>query len=195
MSIWGKLFGDERLLSRSLGLLAEHGFRPRAEITADHLPGAFRAHPLTTLLTLRDAAGHLLFPRVYVDPDELGRTRATDMIGFLDDVATQAGTADGISHVILMRDPGSVTGGSLRFTLDGRVHDHDIDLDPDYGDDLLEADLIDALSPAGYEAFTFYTGAALVPVTIWLPTDSGDSLSELLLKENPPTPDAADPVE
>lgn len=120
---------------------------------------------------------------MHIDEDELTRTSVTDLTCFAATVAEHAGTA--ISEPVVMTDPGSPTTGSLRYTVDQTVHDHTFHIDPDFGDDLVEADILEGVAPEGYDAFTFYAVPAMKPVTLWLPADSDDKLIEALAAENP----------
>lgn len=175
---------DLDLLERSLSTLAAYDFRPSAAISPGDLDAdAFHRRPLTTLLTHVDEDGNPLFGRVHIDEDELTRTSVTDLTCFAATVAEHAGTA--ISEPVVMTDPGSPTTGSLRYTVDQTVHDHTFHIDPDFGDDLVEADILEGVAPEGYDAFTFYAVPAMKPVTLWLPADSDDKLIEALAAENP----------
>lgn len=175
---------DPELLAGSLATLDAYGLRPSAPVTAESLDaGAFQSRPLTTLLTHVDEDGCPVLGRVYVDEDELTRTSVNDLTCFATAAAERAGTA--ISEPVVMADPGSRTTGSLRYTVDQTVRDHSFAIDPDFGDDLVEADILEGVSPAGHDAFTFYAGPAMKPVTVWLPADSDDRLIEALAAENP----------
>lgn len=210
MGIWQKLFDDSPeeptaadqapaddagLLARSLDGLAGHGFHPSREVTLADLPAdtgegrlAFRRRPLTTLLLLPNAEGRPLFGRVHVDNDELNRVGVDDLVFFIEDAAEHAGTGDQLRDVLVMRDPGSARTGSLRYTLGHDVRDHSFYLDPDFGDEFVEAEILDGVSPTGYEAFTFYARPSMKPVTLWLDVTTDDSLVDALLAENSENP-------
>lgn len=175
---------DRDLLERSLATLAAYDFRPSTGITPGDLdPDAFQRRPLTTLLTHVDEDGNPVFGRVHIDEDELTRTSVTDLTCFATTVAEHAGTS--ITEPVVMTDPGSPTTGSLRYTVGQIVRDHSFHIDPDFGDDLVEADILEGVAPEGYDAFTFYAGPTMKPVTLWLPTSSDDTLIEALAAENP----------
>ncbi|QGU05093.1 hypothetical protein CETAM_09200 [Corynebacterium comes] len=177
---------DSDLLGPSLETLAAYDFRPSAGISVGDLDAdAFRRRPLTTLLTHLDEDGHPVFGRVYIDQDELTRTTVADLTCFATTVAGHAGTGGEMTEPIVMTDPGSPTTGSLRYTVGQTVRDHSFHIDPDFGDGLVEADILEGVAPEGYDAFTFYAGPAMKPVTIWLPADSDDKLIEALVAENP----------
>ena len=211
MGIWRRLFGegpaperlepgdDQELLQRSLSTLADHGFRPCREITIERLGVdpregllAFRRRPLTTLLTLPDASGRPLFGRVFVDTEDLNRVDASDLPLFITAAAEHSGTGDLLRGIRVMCDPGTDRTGSLRYTIGHDVRDHSFDLDPDFGNDAVEAAIVDGVSPADLESFTFYARPSMTPVTPWLDIDSDDHLVEALRAENteansPPT--------
>lgn len=195
MGIWQRLFGhppapepvpepDDGLLDRSVSTLAEHGFTPRGEIVVPD-EAAFRRRPLTTLLSLV-ADGRPLFPRVFIDVDELSRTSATSLPGFVLCAAEHAGTAGEVRNVRVMCDPGSRTTGSLRYTRGWTVLDHSFDFGDtgDTGDAVVEDDILQGVAPAGYDAFTFYAEPTLTPITLWLGADTDDTLIDALLAEN-----------
>lgn len=148
----------------------------------------FRRRPMTTALMQVDQDGIPYADRVFIDEGELTRTTADDLKCFITDVAERAGTADQLSDIVLMLDPGSTTTGSLRYTMGQTVRDHSFDLDSGFGDSQVEAEILQGVAPYGYDAFTFYAAPAMKPVTIWIPSASGDGLIEALNEENAETP-------
>lgn len=182
---------DQALLDDGLRTLADYDLHPRREVTvedleADQLEGVdgFRRRPLTTLLTLVDEIGSPVFDRVFIDAEEFSRLEIGDLEEFIADAATGAGTTDVVRDVIVMTDPGSTTTGSLRLTVGDRVRDLSFDLDPDFGDDLAESDILEAVSPEGYDAYTLLAGTGMKQITVWLPRNSDDQLIEALQDEN-----------
>lgn len=148
----------------------------------------FRRRPLTTILTDVTPDGLPFADRVFIDEGELTRTTVDDLTCFITEAAERAGTADQLSDIVVMLDPGSTTTGSLRYTINQTVRDHSFDLDPGFGDAQIEAEILQGVAPYGYDAFTFYAAPAMKPVTIWIPTDSDDKLIEALKQENEELP-------
>lgn len=182
---------DQALLYDGLNTLADYEFHPRREVTVEDLEtnqlegiDGFRRRPLTTLLTLVDEVGSPVFNRVFIDAEEFSRIEVADLEEFIADAATGAGTADQIRDVIIMADPGSTTTGSLRLTVDNNVRDLSFDLDPDFGDDLAESDILEAVSPEGFDAYTLLAGTGMKQITVWVPRNSDDRLIEALQDEN-----------
>lgn len=185
---------DYHLLDTSAALLNEYGLGRRSSDLDGHIPHVpikepgFRRRPLTTMLTMTDPDGQPFHKRVYIDEDELTRTTVEDLTCFITTVAHHAGTGDQLSEPVVMLDPCSTTSGSLRYTVGQTVRDHSFHLDPDFGDALVEANILEGVAPEGFDAFTFYAAPAMKPVTIWLPSDSDDRLIEALKAENAEAP-------
>ena len=144
----------------------------------------FRRRPVTTMLTQVDPDGIPLMDRVFIDEGELTRTSTDDLKCFITQAAERAGTAEQLSDIVVMLDPGATTTGSLRYTIDQTVRDHSFDLDPGFGAAQVETEILQGLAPYGYDAYTFYALPGMKPVTIWIPSTSDDELVEALQKEN-----------
>ncbi|MDO5511399.1 hypothetical protein [Corynebacterium sp.] len=200
MGLWQRLFRnpptpepvettEDDQLERHLVLLAEHGFTPRGAVEVDD-NDAYRRRPLTTLLT-STADGRPLFPRVFIDADELSRTTAVALPGFVLAAAEHAGTGAEVHGVRVMCDPKSTSTGSLRLTRGWDVVDHSFDLG-EAGDEVVEDAILQSVAPQGHDAFTFYAQPDLTPVTLWLGSGTDDSLIDALLAENAEVAEAAE---
>ncbi|RSZ61390.1 hypothetical protein EAH68_13470 [Corynebacterium hylobatis] len=182
------------LLEQSTELLNGYGLGRRENDLTGHLPHTptadpnFRRRPLTTMLTQVDPDGVPFRERVFIDEGELTRTSVEELKCFITEAADRAGTAEHLSDIVVMLNPGSTITGSLRYTINQTVRDHSFDLDPGFGDAQVEAEVLQGVAPYGYDAFTFYALPSVKPVTIWISSDSDDGLIEALKQENEELP-------
>lgn len=182
---------DMELLDQCLSNLASYQLFPRREISLDDLHSLpvdgvaqFRRRPLTTLVTCVDEAGTPLFERVFIDAEESSRTTVEHLHALISDAATSAGTIDELRDTIVMLDPASEASGSLRLTIGQEVRDLVFDLDPDFGDAQAEAEILEGVSPVGFDAYTLLARVGMKHVTLWLPVDTDDVLIDELEVEN-----------
>ncbi|STC68504.1 hypothetical protein [Corynebacterium pilosum] len=178
---------DARLIVSAIQTLEKAGLTPRAEVEPEDIEDAlsddvelFRRRPIVSLLASRDPAGELMFNRVFADDDQLLRCSNDDLLDFLEEASTAAGSDAYISDVVFFEDTEDPTRGSMRFQVgEWNVRDIEYHLDPDFGAVDAEADLLEAVAMDGQVATTFEGAFHRHAITLWL---------------DPTTPESADLV-
>ena len=167
---------DHRLLAAAAVTLESAGFVPRQEPSLAHVLRRdeflqlerLRARPLTTLLALRDLDDEPIYEGIWVDPRENTRTQATDLVDLVRDIAIATGQEEELGEITLMYDPGSQTSGSLRFRVgEYDVHDVSFDLDPDFGDESAETQIMHDLAPGGTVAHLLFEQPTARCTAVW----------------------------
>ncbi|AWB84418.1 hypothetical protein [Corynebacterium liangguodongii] len=172
------------LLDSTLALLEGAGITLSCDIERDDVEDAlvddlpaFRAHPITTMATLRDPDEALMFTRVWCDTGVVPRVS----LRALRDCAAELCRAAGTELTEFVALPDTDTTGSVRL----RVGDWDV-ADVDY--DLAQApelDLIAAVVPAGVTAITVeHDDLDAHSVTLFASSGpGGDALAEAVERE------------
>ncbi|WIM67040.1 hypothetical protein QP027_07855 [Corynebacterium breve] len=166
----------ERLISACLTTLERVDIEPKPAVELADIEDAvlddldmFRRRPLTTMMALRDPSEELIFSHVYVDDNDKVRATPEDLVEYLDEVATAAGSDVYIIDLVVFPDPDTPNHGSLRFRKgEWDVHDISYELDPDFGDVEAEAKFASAVSCPGRTAYTFEAAYHTHPVTVWV---------------------------
>ena len=178
---------DYRLFEAALATLESAGFVPRhepslADVTQKGnsvLLRWLRARPLTVLLSLRDVDDEQFFDHVWVDPVEYTRLSAGELVELVRDVAAATGRKDELGGVRVIFDPGSACSGSLSYRLGQDVVDVSFDMDPDFGDEAAEAQIVRALAPEGTVPHLLFDRASARCTVVWAPVDNGSFFDAL----------------
>lgn len=167
---------DTRLAGSSMLNLDKVGITTREGVEPEDIEDAlsddvelFRRRPLVSLLASRDPAGELMFNRVFADDDQLLRCTKDDLLDFLEEASTAAGSDAYISDVVFFEDADDPTWGSMRFQVgEWNVRDIEYHLDPDFGAVEAESDLLEAVAMDGQVATTFEGAFHRHAITVWL---------------------------
>lgn len=174
---------DTRLAGSSMLFLDKVGIATREGVEPEDIEDAlsddvelFRRRPLVSLLASRDPAGELMFNRVFADDDQVLRCTKDDLLDFLEEAATAAGSDAYISDVVFFEDADDPTRGSMRFQIgEWNVRDIEYHLDPDFGAVDAESDLLEAVAMDGQIATTFEGAFHRHAITLWLDPTTPES--------------------
>lgn len=185
---------DPRVAAQTLLLAvnnaAEHGFKPKREITVDDVDfdyynGAdgFRLEHLNALLRLTEDDGTPLFPRtVHFDPQCVESNDAYSRL--LEQIAEAAGTTDRFSeiHCDLHFGPFFQDNpvGELSYLRDGEPVHHDIAVEGDWADPEVVRSLFRDAAPEGHT----WVATGDFAVHVWVPEQRAEAVARIFASED-----------